>query len=114
MPNFIARRQNIMFPNTLHIARKALPSLMNAMVSQAKVEKVVNAPRKPMVQKSLHVEATSVRSTMMVMRNARKKLPRKLTINVPAGKYAPKILAHQPDIVYRAMAPRNPPAPTIK
>lgn len=80
------------FKKTLVTANKYSDSFKRLKVSSEKVENVVKPPQKPMVRKILNwVLINSLSSKRKIIRPSRK-LPAKLTLNVPYGKVEGKNL----------------------
>ena len=75
------------------------------------MENVVNAPQNPVIIKSLYSGGISnVNEEYMIKPII--KLPIRLTVNVPMGN--PNLTGTTPLIMYRNIAPTNPPTPIIK
>lgn len=93
------------------IVRPARPALT---VSREKVEKVVMAPKNPVISSSrisgFRKRPRSAREKSRPMR----KQPARLTISVPQGKSAPQALAASTPALYLVAAPRLPPSMTSR
>lgn len=85
------------------------PSLSNVAVSKIKVEKVVNAPQNPTINKALELGERAILFSEIIVRNPITKQPSKLTAIVPYGKEEPKVLINMLEIKYLAKVPIIPP-----
>lgn len=66
------------------------PLLIKLTVSNEKVEKVVNAPKKPIIKKARNSGPTIIRSMRKTAKIPMAKEPATLTTNVPYGNERPK------------------------
>jgi hypothetical protein len=81
--------------------------------SKAKAEKVVKPPQNPVPSSSFQCSACVPVFFMITAKiKPSKKDPRKFTVKVPYGKREFNLLSTVIVVTYRAMLPKNPPAPT--
>jgi len=93
-----------------------IPKLVNSpswsilTFSKEKVEKVVSAPKKPVITKALYSGCTFCAKNIAARPII--KLPKTFTLSVPIGKKELESFCIFVAIRKRVIAPKNPPAPT--
>src|SRR6202163_4645077 len=100
--------------NTFKNAKRSSPSRRLWKVSSSNVENVVYAPMNPMGIRYRQFAFQCVLSARMVTTMPIRNDPEMLITNVPYGKRAPSRLLLYPPSQKRAIAPANPPRPTIQ
>src|SRR3954464_15214160 len=85
------------------------PCSKYAIVSNAKLEKVVNAPQNPTTISNRHRGSSSTRCVLQIIKNPTMKLPTRLINSVPKGKTGLINFAAQRLISQRELAPKMAP-----